>query len=71
MTTPVVREPAVDEQGLVHAPTAPGIGYETQWEMPPYGRPPLEHRVAQGQAGLADVEGIDAEAAQVGEEQAR
>jgi L-alanine-DL-glutamate epimerase-like enolase superfamily enzyme len=36
MTNPVVREPAVDEQGLVHAPTAPGIGYETQWETPPW-----------------------------------
>jgi L-alanine-DL-glutamate epimerase-like enolase superfamily enzyme len=36
MTNPVVREAAVDEQGLVPAPTAPGIGYETQWETPPW-----------------------------------
>ena len=31
MTNPVVREPAVDAQGLVHAPTAPGIGLEAHW----------------------------------------
>jgi L-alanine-DL-glutamate epimerase-like enolase superfamily enzyme len=31
MTNPVAREPAVDEQGLVHAPTAPGIGFEAHW----------------------------------------
>jgi L-alanine-DL-glutamate epimerase-like enolase superfamily enzyme len=31
MTNPVVREPAVDEQGLVHAPIAPGIGFEAHW----------------------------------------
>ncbi len=31
-TNPVVREPAVDEHGLVQAPTAPGIGYESRWE---------------------------------------
>lgn len=31
-TNPVVREACVDAQGLVHAPTGPGIGYETQWE---------------------------------------
>jgi L-alanine-DL-glutamate epimerase-like enolase superfamily enzyme len=36
-TNPVVREPAVDEQGLVHAPTAPGIGFEAQWgDTPPW-----------------------------------
>jgi L-alanine-DL-glutamate epimerase-like enolase superfamily enzyme len=35
---PVIREPAVDACGLVHAPTAPGIGYETQWETPPWDR---------------------------------
>ncbi len=29
-TNPVVREPAVDEHGLVHAPTAPGIGDESR-----------------------------------------
>jgi L-alanine-DL-glutamate epimerase-like enolase superfamily enzyme len=28
MTNPVVREPAVDAAGFVHAPTVPGIGYE-------------------------------------------
>jgi L-alanine-DL-glutamate epimerase-like enolase superfamily enzyme len=28
MTNPVVREAAVDSQGLVHAPTGPGVGYE-------------------------------------------
>ncbi|GCE29507.1 mandelate racemase [Dictyobacter alpinus] len=31
LTNPVVREPAVDEHGLVHAPTAPGIGTESLW----------------------------------------
>jgi L-alanine-DL-glutamate epimerase-like enolase superfamily enzyme len=31
MTNPVVREPAVDEHGLVHAPMAPGIGFEAHW----------------------------------------
>ena len=37
MTTPVVREPAVDEQGLDHAPTAPGIGFEAHWgHTPPW-----------------------------------
>ncbi|SDT08598.1 L-alanine-DL-glutamate epimerase [Streptomyces sp. TLI_053] len=29
---PVRREPAVDASGLVHAGTAPGIGYEAEWE---------------------------------------
>jgi L-alanine-DL-glutamate epimerase-like enolase superfamily enzyme len=28
MTNPVMREPVVDSRGLVHAPTAPGVGYE-------------------------------------------
>jgi L-alanine-DL-glutamate epimerase-like enolase superfamily enzyme len=36
MTNPAVREPAVDAQGLVHAPTAPGIGYEAEWDRPPW-----------------------------------
>jgi hypothetical protein len=36
MTNPVVREPAVDAQGQVHAPTAPGIGYEAEWDRPPW-----------------------------------
>ena len=36
MTNPVVRESVVDEQGMVHAPTAAGIGFETQWELPPW-----------------------------------
>jgi len=40
-SNPVVREAAVDEQGLVHAPTAPGIGYETQWDTPPWEGSPL------------------------------
>jgi len=31
-TNPVAREPAVDEHGLVQAPTAPGIGYESWGE---------------------------------------
>jgi hypothetical protein len=31
ITNPVVRERAVDEQGLVHAPMAPGIGFEAHW----------------------------------------
>jgi hypothetical protein len=39
MTNPVVREPAVDAQGLVHAPTAPGISFEAQWgDTPPWER---------------------------------
>ena len=29
-TNPVVRAPEIDAQGLVHAPTAPGIGYESE-----------------------------------------
>jgi len=37
---PVVREPAVDDQGLVHASTAPGIGYEATWDAPPWGDTP-------------------------------
>ena len=42
MTNPVVREPAVDEQGLVHAPTAPGIGFEVHWgNTPPWESGPL------------------------------
>jgi L-alanine-DL-glutamate epimerase-like enolase superfamily enzyme len=36
MTNPIVRESAVDEHGMVHAPTAPGIGFETQWNVPPW-----------------------------------
>jgi len=35
-SNPVVRESVVDAQGLVHAPTAPGIGFETEWEAPPW-----------------------------------
>ena len=35
-TIPLTREPMVDASGLVHAPTAPGIGFETEWEMPPW-----------------------------------
>lgn len=35
-TNPVEREPAVDAQGLVHAPTLPGIGFEGEWETPPW-----------------------------------
>jgi L-alanine-DL-glutamate epimerase-like enolase superfamily enzyme len=31
---PVVREAKVDSTGLVHAPTAPGVGYEQQIELP-------------------------------------
>ncbi|GLV55754.1 mandelate racemase [Dictyobacter sp. S3.2.2.5] len=36
MTNPVVREPDVDEHGLVHAPTAPGIGSEALWGTRPW-----------------------------------
>ncbi|MBA3823084.1 MAG: racemase [Ktedonobacterales bacterium] len=32
MTNPVVRESCVDEHGLVHAPTGPGLGFEAMWE---------------------------------------
>jgi L-alanine-DL-glutamate epimerase-like enolase superfamily enzyme len=35
-TNPVEREPVVDAQGLVHAPTAPGIGFEAEWARPPW-----------------------------------
>ena len=28
---PTTREAFVDNQGLVHAPTHPGVGYEGQW----------------------------------------
>ena len=35
-TNPVEREPVVDAQGLVHAPTAPGIGFESEWVRPPW-----------------------------------
>jgi L-alanine-DL-glutamate epimerase-like enolase superfamily enzyme len=34
MGNPVKREANVDEHGLVHAPTAPGIGFEAEWETP-------------------------------------
>jgi L-alanine-DL-glutamate epimerase-like enolase superfamily enzyme len=33
MSNPVVRESAVDEHGLVHAPSAPGLGFEQLWEQ--------------------------------------
>jgi L-alanine-DL-glutamate epimerase-like enolase superfamily enzyme len=35
-TNPVQREPMVDAQGLVYAPTLPGIGFEGEWESPPW-----------------------------------
>ena len=35
-TNPVTRESLVDAAGLVHASTAPGIGFETEWETPPW-----------------------------------
>ncbi len=35
-TNPVVRAPEIDAQGLVHAPTLPGIGFEGEWERPPW-----------------------------------
>lgn len=37
MTNPVIREPRVDAQGLIHAPTGPGVGWEGLWEQS--GRP--------------------------------
>jgi L-alanine-DL-glutamate epimerase-like enolase superfamily enzyme len=30
---PTTREAFVDSQGLVHAPTHPGVGYEGQWAI--------------------------------------
>lgn len=36
MTNPVVREPVVDEHGLVHAPVGPGIGFEAEREGAPW-----------------------------------
>jgi L-alanine-DL-glutamate epimerase-like enolase superfamily enzyme len=33
-TNPVVREAKVDAKGFVHAPTAPGVGFEAQLELP-------------------------------------
>jgi L-alanine-DL-glutamate epimerase-like enolase superfamily enzyme len=42
MTNPVVREPVVDAQGLVHAPTAPSIGFQAHWgDTPPWESGPL------------------------------
>ncbi len=38
-TNPVVREAVVDAQGLVHAPTQPGIGFEAGWSIPPWENP--------------------------------
>lgn len=35
-TNPVVREAWVDSSGLIHAPTALGIGYEQSWEHLPW-----------------------------------
>jgi L-alanine-DL-glutamate epimerase-like enolase superfamily enzyme len=35
-TNPAEREAAVDAQGLVHAPTLPGIGFEAEWERFPW-----------------------------------
>lgn len=32
-SNPVQREPCVNAQGLVLAPTAPGIGFEAEWEV--------------------------------------
>lgn len=31
-SNPVMREALVDEHGMVHAPTAPGIGFEALWD---------------------------------------
>jgi L-alanine-DL-glutamate epimerase-like enolase superfamily enzyme len=36
MTNPVVREARVDSRGLVHAPKAPGLGFEASWEKAPW-----------------------------------
>jgi L-alanine-DL-glutamate epimerase-like enolase superfamily enzyme len=36
MTNPVVREVRVDNQGLVHAPRQPGLGFEATWEKVPW-----------------------------------
>ena len=35
-TNPVVREARVDANGLVHAPTAVGVGFEDAWEHDPW-----------------------------------
>lgn len=35
---PLKWETIIDECGLVHAPTAPGISFETEWETPPWGQ---------------------------------
>ena len=35
-TNPVMREAGVDSRGLIHAPTAPGIGYEQSWKHLPW-----------------------------------
>jgi L-alanine-DL-glutamate epimerase-like enolase superfamily enzyme len=37
LANPVQRDACVDERGLVHAPTGPGIGYEQVWDVT--GRP--------------------------------
>jgi hypothetical protein len=31
-----VRAPEINAQGLVHAPTGPGIGWEATWDRPPW-----------------------------------
>lgn len=36
MGNPITREANVDERGLVHAPIEPGIGFEAEWETPPW-----------------------------------
>ena len=35
-TIPVTREARVDASGLVHAPTAPGVGFEAEWDEAPW-----------------------------------
>jgi hypothetical protein len=41
MGIPVQREARVDASGLVHAPTAIGMGHESTWEIAPWLNPSL------------------------------
>jgi L-alanine-DL-glutamate epimerase-like enolase superfamily enzyme len=41
-TNPVVRAPEIDANGMIHAPTGPGMGWEATWERPPWEGGPSE-----------------------------
>ena len=41
LTNPVEREATVNGQGLVQAPSAPGISFEARWDEAPWEDGPL------------------------------